>query len=152
MINRSSLGTFDPHFEKKRNMAKENDDYSELEKLIPEIKQVAESDSPAQLEAGFFLVRYRQDKGETITWEPISPLVSRLFDLEKTSIIIYILDLSAIFTFLDEKELLKGAPVIADLLKEHCCIPCTATMNHLETKKSSISIILRSFTLKYPTF
>jgi tetratricopeptide (TPR) repeat protein len=93
-------------------------DFSKVEKLLPGIKQLAESNSPAQLNAAFFLVRYRQYQGEPVTWESISPLVSRLFDLPQTLILDYLLDLSAILFTLDEQELVKAVPSIKALLKE----------------------------------
>ena len=98
--------------------AMENGDFSKVEKLLPGIKHLAESDSPAQLDAAFFLVRYQQYKGEPVTWESISPLVSRLFKLPQTLILDYLLDLSSVLFDLDEQELLNAAPTIADLLKQ----------------------------------
>ncbi len=98
--------------------AMQSGDFSKVKKLLPGIKHLAESDSPAQLNAAFFLVRFRQFQNEPVTWESISPLVSRLFDLPGTLILDYLLDLSSILFDLDEQELLKAVPAIKTLLKE----------------------------------
>ncbi len=98
--------------------AMQRGDFSKVKKLLPGIKHLAESDSPAQLDAAFFLVRFRQYLGEPVTWESISPLASRLFDLPQTLILDYLLDLSAILFTLDEQELVKAVPAIKALLKE----------------------------------
>lgn len=98
--------------------AMQSGNFSKVEKLIPEIEQLAESDSPAQLDAAFFLVRFRQYQGEAATWESISPLVSRLFQLAPTLILNYLLDLSSILLQLENQELLKASSTIADLLKK----------------------------------
>jgi hypothetical protein len=98
--------------------AMQSGNFSKLEKLIPEIEQLAGSDSPAQLDAAFFLVRFRQYQGKPVTWGSISPLVSRLFDLPQTLILNYLLDLSSILVQLGDQELPKASSTIADLLKQ----------------------------------
>jgi tetratricopeptide (TPR) repeat protein len=95
-----------------------NNNLSYVESIISEIEKLAEYDSDIQLNAAFFLVRFRQEKGERITWESISPLISRLFNLPGSSIVDYFLDLSAILLSLEEQELSKASTTIAALLKE----------------------------------
>lgn len=87
-----------------------------LENLLPEIERIAGSDSAFQLNAAFFLVRYRVEKGEPMTWESISPLVSRLSKLPQSLILEHLLDLSHIILSLDEKELPQASTAIAALI------------------------------------
>lgn len=91
---------------------------SKLDGLIPGIKKLAESDSPEQLHAVFFLIRYQQYKGEAVTWQSISSSLSRLFKIPKSRILDYLLDVSAILLEMEPKEMLKAAGMIAALVKD----------------------------------
>jgi len=98
--------------------ALENGNISYVENHIPDIEQLAQSDSPNSLNAAFLLIRFRQIKGETVTWETISPLVSRLMEQLHTPFISCLMDLSVLLFCLDNQELLKASTKIAALVEK----------------------------------
>lgn len=104
---------------KSARAAMETGDLAKVERLLPGIRQMAGSDLPDQfrLDAAFFLVRFRQYKGETVTWQSISPMVSRLFQIPGEEILGFLQDVAAILLYSDEQELLRASAVIATLVK-----------------------------------
>lgn len=98
--------------------AMSRNDIPYVENLIPEIEQLAEGDSFANLDAAFFLARFQHEKGERVTLESISALVSRLRNQPHSQFLSCFIDLLALVMGLDEEELIKTPAMIAELVKE----------------------------------
>ena len=104
---------------KSARAAMETGDLAKVERLLPGIRQMAGSDLPDQfrLDAAFFLVRFRQYKGEAVTWQSLSPLVSRLFQIPGEEILGFLQDVAAILFHSDEQELVRASAAVAALVK-----------------------------------
>ncbi|MCK4763920.1 MAG: CHAT domain-containing protein [Candidatus Aminicenantes bacterium] len=95
-----------------------DEDFTTAESFIPGIEKLATGDTPDQLDAALLLVRYRINKGESVTWESISSIVSRIFGLPRIEILNHLLELTAIILDLDDQELEKAATAVAALVNE----------------------------------
>jgi tetratricopeptide (TPR) repeat protein len=95
-----------------------NNNISQVESILPEIRQLTESDLSIGLDAEIFLLQYREQKGEVISWEAISPLLSKITGIAGSEIDYYLFYLFPFLMDLGVEGLQKAAPIIASLIKK----------------------------------
>jgi len=95
-----------------------NKNFSSIESILPEIRQLTESDFSTGLDAEIFLLQYRKLKGEIISWESISPLLSKMTGLAGSEIDYYLFYLFPILVDQGAEGLRMAAPIIASLIKK----------------------------------
>ncbi len=95
------------------------DDIAYVESVMPQLEELADSDSAFALDAALFLARVRLYKGQALTGESLLSMVSRMASWTKTPILNYFGDLLAIITGIDEQALEKAMLAITSLLREY---------------------------------
>lgn len=98
--------------------AMETGDTDFVEKVIPQIEQLAAGDSQYKLDAAFFLLRLREEGGEIITWHLLEPLVMQLLERFRGDLTGELKDLVAILTGFDKEEFRKASTAMAKLFQK----------------------------------
>lgn len=95
-----------------------NNNISQVESILPEIRQLAESNLPIGLDAEIFLLQFQYFKGEVISWEMLSPLLSKIQESAGPEITNFLFYLVPLLIDLGEEGLQMAAPTIASLVKK----------------------------------
>ena len=95
-----------------------NNNISQVESILPEIMQLAESNLPIGLDAEIFLLQFQYFKGEVISWEMLSPILSKIKESAGPEITNFLFYLFPILVDLGDEGLQMAAPTIASLIKK----------------------------------
>ncbi len=99
-------------------VAMERGDNARVDKILPQIKRLAEGDSQYNLDAAFFLLRARLMAGEQLVWSSVEPSAIRLLDTFQGELRSELKDLAAVLIEFDEEELKKTSPYLLELFRK----------------------------------